>query len=181
MKIKLKEILGEDRARLLMGSLFSIAVSVFFLLFWLLKTTIHSEKDLYYVNGPFESYNVDNSGYGSELTFRIQNYPNTFQVEAEFSGLLKKKDFYKIPDGDTISIGIAAAKRKYLNNKSGNIFVYSIKTKNDVYLNSSQTIKRQRRVNLALPLVSAFFFLFGIGVLYYRKNCPELSSHGELS
>ena len=166
MTIRWDKFVRPDRGKLLFAGILIFASAAAMLFFYFSKETIKSKGDITYINGPFEQFSWINSGKrsGSSLTFQLQNYSNKFKIKADFFTILQKDKFRMIPYGDTLTIGIPNRFVKYLNKPRERFFVYSISSKDFIYLDLNKVISKH---NSQLLLFAAGLFLIGGCVLIY--------------
>ena len=170
MAINWDSFVKRDRGSLLFGGISSFIVAVAMLFLYLNKEKIKSKEDITFISGPFDEYNWVNLGgrNGSSLTFRLQNYRNRFKIKADFFSILEKDQFKKIFHGDTLTIGIPNDFGKYLNTSKDLFFIYSIASRNFIYLSLDAAIAKH---NSPLFLFAALVFaLCGCIFIYFGRR-----------
>jgi hypothetical protein len=146
-----------DSGSLIRAGIICFIGAVGLLYFYLTRETIRGSDNVTFIKGPFNKYSwIDYGMDGASLTFELQNYSNRFKIDANFFSILQKNRFKSIPSGDTLTIGIPNRFVKYLNTPKQPFFVYSIASKDFIYLDLKETIKLN---NTPGPLIAAIVFV----------------------
>ena len=140
-----------------------ISVGIFYL--DLTKEKFEDKKDLLFISGPFNGYNWTHSYRNTNFTFLLENYSDIFKINPNNLQVLKYSKFKNIPNGEILTIGILTPDKKYLNTQDYPVFVYSIESSQEVFLNVSDTIKLYNRpmakfFSLTLLVCSLICFVY---------------------
>ena len=144
--------------------------SVFFFYVDFSKEKLKSKNDLIYVSGPFLWYNYTLYTKTSVFSFRLKNYSSIFRINSDYLELLNISKFKALTSGKIITIGIHPSNQDNLNDDDSPIFVYSIESGSQVYLNVSDSIKKYNSsiVKFFWPLFLSLSILSDI--FYFKRK-----------
>lgn len=139
--------------------------------FYLFKPSIHSKDDLECVKGKYSRHSFTYSslrGGGYRYYVWLKNYSNPFKIKADFiDHSLKRKFEGSIRFGDELIIDIQKGKKPKLNSNE-NIFIYSMRSNEVVYIDSKDTLAKHN--SPFLLFISIGFILFGVLYFVARKR-----------
>ena len=173
-----KWILG-DRERLLPAGVMSLLVAPVLLFLHINREKIRTEDDFHFISGPFAEYRWTSYGGkgGSNLTFRLQNYSNRFQIKADFYSILRQQEFKAIPYDEVITVGILKTSSHDLNTLVSPIPVYSVTSGSFTYLDPDAAISKHN--SSFMFYAAGFFLILGCTFIYLGWKAKVKSSKRE--
>jgi hypothetical protein len=137
----------KDRGTLLRMGYTCCIFAIAYLALLFSRPKVHSENDLYFLNGEYQNYQFTDGTRGSHTyLIWLKNYSNPFQVDANFLDLFNKYEFEELPSDYPLTLSISKEDLNKLNNPNDNVRVFSIVYDNVKYLDTVDTIKEYNSI-----------------------------------
>lgn len=155
------------------GPFVSIVVGVFLIIHQMGRPNLKTQDDLMTLEGNVTHFSFKyKPGYKATLMqyyIRLDNYPCTFQIKADFLPYFYQSRFEdEIQPGNRIRLVIPKESENQLGIRGQKVFIFSVSKNGIEYLILKETIKKE---NDYFDLYAgAFFILFGGGTYYVLKK-----------
>jgi hypothetical protein len=166
----------ETRSKLFL-SIFLIIIANVFLGFYITKDKIYSKFDLTEVSGSLIDFKFyERKSFNRELydyTISLSNYPNSFQIIADFVERFNKSNFQQtIGFGDKLYLAISKKEYQNINHKR-RIKIFGIRSETIIYMNVNDAIKEY---NSQFPLfgIVALMIMGLIGTFHFGDRLNRL-------
>ena len=109
----------------------------------ILRPGVKSINDLYFLTAPIKDFNFTDGTKGYR-NYRIwlEEYPSTFQINADLLGLFNKTEFVHTGHGNKVKVSIPKKDTLKLYDSKATIFLFSISDSNNSFLDSISAIKK---------------------------------------
>ena len=172
MKINWDRLIKRDRGSLLFLGYGCFLIAIILLYLDFTKPVIKSKDDLLFISGPITDLNFYDGNRGTHIyTIKLKNYTNTFQIKADFLSFFKSEAFRTIPPKQEVTIAIPKKFQKTLNTKYDILFIYSLTSNTETYLDYVQALK-QHNSNL-LKYFSVLAAVIGIVNIHFGNKAKN--------
>lgn len=169
MKVNWDRWIKRDRGSLLFLGYASFFLALFLLYLDFTKPVINSKNDLIFISGPITDFTFFDGSRGTHIyTLRLKNFKNTFKIKADFLSFFKKDEFRIIPAEQEVTVAIPKIFENILNTNYESVFIYSLTSNTETYLDYAQAIEKHNS-NL-LKYFSGAAILIGFVSIYFGNK-----------
>jgi hypothetical protein len=149
---------------------FSVLAGCWFLYITITKNKVTSSSDLLSISGTMSRYSFIDGEKGTKRYYILLNeYPQTFQIPAEFLSFFAKEKFESdMQKGQELSLRISKFDEKKLGEPYSYIFIYELNKGSSSFLNSELTIKQEN--SYLFYYWGTGFIIAGLGFYLFKKR-----------